>query len=525
MHEIKKYDYSVENLHQIKEYRFGNNWPVVYILEDGREAYIGQTVNAYRRTKQHIEKTEKKKLVSAYIIADQEYNKSAVLDIESSLIKYISADGKYLLQNGNKGLSNHDYYDRERYKAKFGTIWKDLQERGLATNDLFDIENSDLFKFSPYKTLSEDQLQVVKKILGSIEEGKESAHLISGEPGTGKTVLAVFLIKRLLEEKETEDLEVALVIPMTSLRKTLKGVFKSIKGLKANMVIGPNEVVRKEYDVLIVDEAHRLKRRKNIMGMGAFDKVNEKLGLDKHKGNQLDWVMKSAKHKIFFYDARQSIRPADVRAHDFDEYDFTRHSLISQMRVIGGEKYLDYVRNILNNKQDNQIKFYNYDFRLFEDIHEMISAIKEKNEENGLCRVVAGYAWDWKTKDDDSVDYDIEIDGLKLKWNSKTKDWVNSENSINEVGCIHTIQGYDLNYTGVIIGPEFGYDLEEGKFFVDKKKYKDTAGYIGIEDEEELFEYIKNIYKTLLTRGIKGTYVYVSDQGLKNYLKRYLQTI
>jgi hypothetical protein len=522
MHEIKEYEYSIEKLDQIRKYRFGDNWPVVYILEDGREAYIGQTVNAYRRAKEHIEKPERKKLSKAYIIADQEYNISAVLDIESSLIKYLSADGKYLLQNGNGGLSDHDYYDRPRYQAKFETIWKDLQEIGIAKQDLLDIENSDLFKFSPYKTLSEDQLGVVQGLFEYIKGEDSSAHLISGEPGTGKTVLAVYLIKRLLEENETEDLKVGLVVPMTSLRKTLKGVFAQVKGLRAGMVIGPNDVVRDEYDVLIVDEAHRLKRRKNIMGMGAFDKVNEKLGLDKHEGNQLDWIMKSAKHKILFYDAKQSIRPADVRAQDFNDYNFTRHSLTSQMRVEGGEDYLDYIKDILNNKQVEKTKFYNYDFKLFEDIHEMIGSIKEKNEEYGLCRVVAGYAWEWQTKSDDSVDYDIEIDGLKLKWNSKTQDWVNSESSVNEVGCIHTIQGYDLNYTGVIIGPEFGYDLERKEFFVDKEEYKDTSGYRGIENEEELFEYIKNIYKTLLTRGIKGTYVYVSDEGLREYLVKYM---
>jgi DUF2075 family protein/DNA replication protein DnaC len=520
MHEIKEYPYSIENLDQIRKYWFGDNWPVVYILEDGKEAYIGQTVNVYRRAKQHIEKSERKKLTKAYIIADQEYNKSAVLDIESSLIKYISADGKYLLQNGNKGLSNHNYYDRERYQAKFETIWKDLQEIGIANQDILDIENSDLFKFSPYKTLSNDQLEVVKNLISYIDEEESSAHLISGEPGTGKTVLAVYLIKRLLERDK--DLNIALVVPMTSLRKTLKGVFKQVKGLQANMVIGPNDVVKKEYDILIVDEAHRLKRRKNIMGMGAFDKVNEKLGLDKNEGNQLDWIMNSAKHKILFYDSKQSIRPADVRAQDFNDYNFIRHTLSSQMRIEGGEDYLDYIKDILNNKKVEKIKFHKYDFKLFDDINEMREAIKEKNNEYGLCRMVAGYAWDWKTKNDDSIDYDIEIDGLKLKWNSKTQDWVNSENSINEVGCIHTIQGYDLNYTGVIIAPEFGYDLDKGEFFVDKEKYKDTAGYVGIENEEELFEYIKNIYKTLLTRGIKGTYLYVSDEGMRKHLQNYL---
>jgi hypothetical protein len=524
MHEIKEYKYSIEHLDEIRNYRFGDNWPVVYILEDGREAYIGQTVNAYRRAKEHIEKPERKKLSKAYIIADQEYNKSVVLDFESSLIKYMAGDGKYFLQNGNKGLSEHDYFDRKRYEVKFKTIWKELQNIGLVKQDILDIENSDLFKFSPYKTLSADQLEVAETLLEYIKVENRSRHLVSGEPGTGKTVLATYLVKRLLEEEKKKELNVGLVIPMSALRKTLGQVFKKIKGLKVNMVIGPNDVVKKDYDILIVDEAHRLQRRQGIQNVGAFDKVNEKLGLDKYEGNQLDWMMLSAKHVILFYDPNQTIRPADVRAQDFNDYNFVRHRLSSQMRVEGGQDYLDYINDIFDNKKVQRMNFYEYDFKLFEDIHEMIDEVKKKNKKDGLCRVVAGYAWKWQTKEDDSLDYDIDIDGLKLKWNSMTKDWVNSENAINEVGCIHTIQGYDLNYTGVIVGPEFGYNLEKGEFFIDSEKYKDRSGYIGVENEEELFEYIKNIYKTLLTRGIKGTYVYVSDEGLKKYLSRYVVT-
>jgi DUF2075 family protein len=132
--------------------------------------------------------------------------------------------------------------------------------------------------------------------------------------------------------------------------------------------------------------------------------------------------------------------------------------------------------------------------------------------------VVAGYAWDWKTKDGKS-DYDIEIDGLKMIWNSTNSDWVNSKNAINEVGCIHTVQGYDLNYTGVIIGPEISYDPKEHKILIHKDKYLDFNGRRSIRNDEELKFYILNIYKTLLTRAIYGTYVYVADENLRNYLK------
>ncbi|MCD4756467.1 DUF2075 domain-containing protein [bacterium] len=522
MHEIQAFAYKSELLEDIRNHRFGNNWPVVYILGNNKEAYIGETLNAFRRAKQHIENKNRQKLERFYIIADEEYNKSATLDIESSLIKYISADGQFLLQNANKGLLNHNYYDREKYRAKFELVWKDLQERGLVIHDLLEIENSDLFKFSPYKSLSEDQLDVVNSILGTVTQVDNSSHLVSGEPGTGKTVLAMYLIKRLMESKEPKDLTVALVVPMTSLRRTLKKVFKSIKGLKANMVIGPNQVVQKQYDILIVDEAHRLKRRKNIMGMGAFDQVNAKLGLLKYSGNQLDWIKKSSNHQVLFYDSKQSIKPSDIRSTDFNEYNFISHTLVSQMRIEGGEDYLEYVHNLFNHSIQTKIKFYNYDFKIFNNIHEMVDLIHQKEKEVGLARVVSGYAWEWVTKNDDSLDYDIKIDGLKLKWNSVTQDWVNSKNSVNEVGCIHTIQGYDLNYTGVIIGPEFIYDWDSEEFKVDKKQYKDKTGKRGIENEEELLLYIKNIYKTLMTRGIKGTYLYIANIGLRKYLGQYI---
>jgi len=113
----------------------------------------------------------------------------------------------------------------------------------------------------------------------------------------------------------------------------------------------------------------------------------------------------------------------------------------------------------------------------------------------------------------------IEIDNVKLKWNSTIHNWVYSTNAINEVGCIHTIQGYDLNYAGVIVGPEIYYDLKDNKIKIHPEKYFDMNGKRGVEDQKELERYIINIYKTLLTRGIYGTYIYVVDKDLRDYFK------
>ncbi len=522
MYDIKRYNFTKSDLENVKNYRFGNNWPIVYILENGKEAYIGEAGSAYRRAQQHLQNPERLKLHNFYIIADDEYNKSATLDIESSLIKYMSGDGKYLLQNGNGGIQESDYYDRERYQAKFEVVWSELRKRKIASKDLNQIENSDLFKYSPYKSLSPDQLSVVESMLSSIRNNEYNSFLVSGEPGTGKTIVASYLMKLLSTKEWSKDLKIGLVIPMTSLRKTLKRVFKTVKGLDSRMVIGPYDVVKDKYDLLIVDEAHRLQRRVNLTNFPAYDEVNSKLGLK--DGTQLDWIMKSSESQILFYDEFQSVRPGDIRPEELEKYKYQKYKLVSQMRVKGGQDYIKYIKDILNVEQKEKVYFPNYDFKLFDSIKEMKEAIEEKDKDKnyGLSRLLAGYAWEWKTNKDEYIDYDIEIEGVKLRWNSVTEDWVNSPNAINEVGCIHTIQGYDLNYAGVIIGPEMSYDENKNEIVVDRDKYLDFNGRRAISDLKELEIYIKNIYKTLLTRGIYGTYVYVVDKNLREYLRRFI---
>ena len=523
MSEIKTFPFNKEDFDQIKNYKFGKNWPVVYIIEDGKEIYIGETTRLHGRSKEHFDNPERRKLKDIHIITDEEYNKSAVLDIESSLIKYVSADGIFVLQNGNEGLQNHNYYDRQKYVTKFEFAWEKLMEMGLVRNTLENLKNTDLFKYSPYKSLTEDQLFVANKIFEDIQKNQANTFVVNGKPGTGKTILATYLFKYLKEKDETKNLNIGLVVPMASLRKTIGKVFSKIKGLKSSMVIGPNDVVKQKYDLLIVDESHRLQRRKGIMGYGAFDNVNKHLGLD-NTGNQLDWIIKSSKHQIFFYDENQSVKPADIRAEDFRKINAKYYELHTQMRVEAGEDFIKFVDDIFNLKIPQKTKFPNYDFRFFDNIEEMIGEIKIKDKKHSLARVVAGYAWPWHTKPGSisSQKHDIEIDDLKLVWNSTAPDWVNSPNAINEVGCIHTVQGYDLNYVGVIIGPEFTYDIKKNKFSVDREKYFDTNGRNGITDPNELERYIINIYKTLLTRGIRGTYIYVVDENLRNYFKKVL---
>lgn len=520
MSQIKKFSFSSETIDKLKSTSQGENWPVVYILENSSEAYIGETTNLARRTKQHLENPERQVLKNLYMIADSDFNKSATLDIESLLIEHISADGKYLLQNGNGGLQNHNYYDKEKYYEKFEHIWSALRSHNITKHSIFEIRNSDIFKFSPYKALSSDQLEVVMTIDQLISSHSESLSIVRGEPGSGKTVLATYLAKFFANHEHMPLQDVGVVLPMTSIRSTVKNVFKHVKGLKRSMVMGPSEVVKigRKYDLLIVDEAHRLAQRKNLSSYSFFDETNRKLGLDPNEATQLDWILNSARHVILFYDQNQSVKPSDVDQGQFDKLmsrpGCLQLGLKSQMRLNGGIEYVQYVSDLLNQNLQTQVKFDHYDFKLFSDVDDMIQAIKQKDKEHGLCRNVAGYAWKWLSKNDQTL-YDINIGSYRYRWNSVNADWINSKNALEEIGCIHTVQGYDLNYAGVIIGPELV--MKNGKIEFVSGNYKDSYGKHKSKSKDEMLKYITNIYKTLMTRGIMGTYVYVCDDALREY--------
>lgn len=517
MADIQTFSFDQAGFAEIKKFPLGRDWPVVYIIENQHEVYIGETTSAHNRSKQHYENKDRAHLERLHIITDEESNKSATLDLESQLIQYFSAEGTLRLQNGNKGLVNHNYFDRDRYRSKLETIWNKLQDLKLVKRELSDIENSELFKYSPYKALTEDQTAVADELYEAVKAGQPGVHIVNGGPGTGKTILATYLVKLLKEDKKTKNLEIGLVISMTSLRKSIQDAFSYVTGLSRAMVIGPSEVANKKYDLLIVDEAHRLRQRRNITNYRSHDAMNKRLGFDQN-GTELDWVLKSSKQQILFYDENQSVRPADVHLDQFNHLNATHHLLTSQLRVKGGEKYIEFVNSIFDGEENLDAQFSSFDFHIYDDVAKMVEDIKSKNDEFNLCRIVAGFAWPWISRGKPEAT-DIDIDGYKLKWNSTTINWVNSRNAINEVGCIHTVQGYDLNYVGVIVGPELGYDEKSDRLTVHKEHYADSNGWHGVTDPMELERYIVNIYKTLMTRGMRGCYVYFVDKGTEKFFK------
>jgi DUF2075 family protein len=540
------------------------NWPVVYTLSNSNEIYVGETVNAASRLSQHFSSDSKKGLNLVRIFFNSRFNKSACLDLESQLIRLFAADEKFKVLNSNLGISDANYFDKEEYSESFNLLFEELRLQGWLTRTVPELVNSNLFKYSPFKTLNSEQAQAVSSILESLIKSRNTKTagpiVIEGDPGTGKTIVAIYLIKLLqdishLSDENVidsdsvfaeyltsanrdlfKDMRIGLVIPQQALRATLTKVFSKTPGLRREMILTPFAVGSSDerWDLLIVDETHRLGMRAqqphpslNLM----FGNNNVKLfGDDDNKYTQLDWVIQQSRAQVLLMDRAQTIKPADLPRNILEEVIAESKNsgkfikLASQMRVQGGEDYIEFIRKLFTEDPKNNPGFGDYDLKFFDSFTEMREQIIAMEKSHGLSRIIAGYAWDWVSKKDPTVP-DIEIENTKLFWNRTDKDWVNSSTAIEEVGGIHTIQGYDLNYAGVIIGKDLGYDPNTKRIVFNRSNYFDANGKInnkklGITySDDDIRNWVINIYRVLLTRGIRGTYIYVVDPKLREFFR------
>lgn len=553
------------------------NWPVVYLLDQGRggrpsggleDVYVGETLNAEARMLQHLDNAEKRQALSGIrVVLDDRFNKSVCLDLESHLIRLLAGDGAYRVLNRNDGITDSAYYERDLYRESFREVFEQLRAEGIFTRSIPEIENSDLFKLSPYKALTSDQAiaveDIVEGLFADLERDTGELLIVQGEPGTGKTVVAIYLMKLLADiavskpddEPDADSIfadffteghrqllqgfRVGLVVPQQSLRQSIKRVFKRTPGLSQSQVLTPFQVGASDepWDLLIVDEAHRLNQRANqpsgIQNRQFIDITTTLFGTDDTRKTQLDWIRARSRHQILMVDPEQSVRPADLPPEllrslvDEARNEQRHYPLTSQLRVKAGEDYIGWVRSILrpgppdpDAPRVTPRTFEGYDLRFFDDLGEMHDAIRERDAEHGLARLVAGYAWEWKSRNDPTT-YDIALDGRRLRWNTTATDWIASPTSLEEVGSIHTVQGYDLNYAGVIIGNDLRWDEDGQRLVVDRDSYFDKKGKennptLGrVYSDEDLLRYVCNVYAVLMTRGIRGTFVYICNPKLR----------
>ena len=375
----------------------------------------------------------------------------------------------------------------------------------------------------------DDQKVVYEKILEvsnkCLDDNKKRVVVVKGGPGTGKTVVAINLLSRLTNEGQFVQYSSKNSAPRNVYLKKLKGVIK--KSSVDNMFKGSGAYVdapRNALDTVLVDEAHRL---------------NEKSGMFKNLGeNQIKEIIHASKCSVFFIDEAQRVTLSDIgsiqeiKRWAFEEKaEVIEEELLSQFRCNGSDGYLAWLDNVLEIRETANFDLdgIDYDIRILDTPGEVRDIIFEKNKGQNKSRLLAGYCWDWIKEGKNKADvYDINIDDFHMSWNlGNTSTWAIDEESVNEIGCIHTSQGLEFDYVGVIIGNDMVY--RDGNIITDyTERAKTDQSIKGIktiakrnpeEAKKIADEIIKNTYRTLMTRGMKGCYVYCVDKELSNYLK------
>ena len=351
--------------------------------------------------------------------------------------------------------------------------------------------------------------------------------IVNGGPGTGKTVVAINLLVELtnrdLATKYVTKNSAPRAVYEAKLTRTLK------KSRISNLFVGSGaftDTPANSFGGLIVDEAHRL---------------NEKSGLFSNLGeNQIKELIDASTFTVFFLDEDQRIHWKDIgeqsQIRQWAEslgVTVTEMDLVSQFRCNGSDGYLAWVDRVLQVREtaNTTLEGSNYEFKVCTSATELKALIERRNRVSNSARMVAGYCWDWITKKNDPSGYDIQLDGgaFKAKWNLNEDGalWILKPDSVREIGCIHTCQGLELDYVGVIIGPDLV--VRNGKVITDaaKRSSGDSSikGYKGLlktnpaTAHEKADLIIKNTYRTLMTRGTKGCYVYSVDPETNLYLQ------
>jgi DUF2075 family protein len=382
--------------------------------------------------------------------------------------------------------------------------------------------NKEFILIDEQKLVYETALDLARR---SEKEGKKVL-IVEGGPGTGKSVVAINLLVALINEGKLSQYVTKNAAPRAVYQSKLTGTLKKTRfetlfqGSGSFHGCAPNT-----FDVLVVDEAHRLNAKS-----GMFQNLGE---------NQVKEIIRSARTSVFFIDENQKVTTKDIGTKDEirkwakeQHAELIEMALESQFRCNGSDGYLAWLDHILQLRTtaNTTLQGINYDFKVFDNPSELRDFIFEKNKEANKARLVAGYCWDWISKNNTSLK-DISFPGtdFSMPWNFNQESylWSIKPDSVKEVGCIHTCQGLELDYVGVIIGKDLIY--RDGEVLVDpsKRSKGDSSikGYKALlkKNPEEarslLRQIIKNTYRTLMTRGMKGCYVWCEDEELNNYLK------
>ena len=373
-----------------------------------------------------------------------------------------------------------------------------------------------------YETVRKLVERAVRRANDPTKGAEKSVVIVSGGPGTGKSVVAIQLLCNLIAKGYSANYVTKNAAPRNvyfeKLRREkyklsyIKSLFKSSDSFwnaPANLL-----------DCIIVDEAHRLKKKSAIF----------------HGENQVKELINAGRVTVFFIDEDQKITTKDIGSKDeirkwaafygIPVYEGEDLNLVSQFRCNGSDGYLNFLDNLLGIRSTANLSFdYDYEIRLFRSPVKMREALREKNNLNNKSRMIAGYCYEWVTESNPQGDeYDIILeDGFRAKWNFSNSLFAIAPDSFDQVGCIHTTQGLEFDYCGIIMGQDLRY--EDGQVITDPSKEAmsdKSSGIRSCKDKVLADKLIRNTYKTLMSRGQKGCYLYCEDKPLLEYISRML---
>ncbi|MEE8808286.1 MAG: DNA/RNA helicase domain-containing protein [Lactimicrobium sp.] len=553
-----------------KDAKFILRYPTVYIHNlkgsDHYEVYIGESNNIIQRTLQHYETAKQDDTwqhrfvqddnARLFIIGHDHFNKSLTLDVENRLMHYMLGVQKVERIYNRRGNEQDKYFPEEEFNEIFRRIWKQLHHLNA---DLFPeqriIEDTDIFKASPFHKLTDDQKRDKEMILEIIDTALQSQEVgqlifVSGEAGTGKTVLNSNLFYELcnITKPDGSVYNCHLIVNHDQQLKVYQQIARKLgmKSVDKDIVTKPttfinNHLGKPPVDVVFVDEAHLLWTQ----------------GKQSYRGkNQLEDLRHMAKVTVIMFDEHQTLHtqeywdPAYVRKLKMEAMAQKKTKGISyyfeltkQLRIQGSQETVHWIRNFTDHLQLDPIpKDDKYDLRIFDSPDELERAIRAKasNEKTKLSRILATFDWNYidQKKPADGTYWYVTIDDWKMPWNLqlprkadsrkrqkllKEMSWAEQPVSINEVGSTFTIQGFDLNYAGVILGPSVKY--RDGKIVIDPSKSADKKATqyrtLSNGNRAQFGEaFIRNEINVLLTRGVQGLYLYAVDDELREALQK-----
>ncbi len=482
-------------------------WSYAALLEDYNEAV--RSIPVYLKPCAYLHNLSSGSVIQNQIYKDHLEKAPAFLkDDAAKLRSFIKQHIRY----GDKGDIIYEIRDGKISPSKSLADALESMMRG----------NREFLMIDDQKLVYEAAISLSKAATGE----RKQVLIVEGGPGTGKSVVAINLLVSLTSKGKVVQYVTKNAAPRAVYQSKLSGSMSKTR--ISNLFVGSGGYTEAEpntFDALIVDEAHRL---------------NEKSGLYGNLGeNQIKELIRAAKLAVFFVDEDQRVTFSDIGdkaeircwAESFGA-DVHETSLTSQFRCNGSDGYLAWVDDVLQIREtaNQTVNSINYHIEVLDSATQLREAIVEKNGVNNRARMVAGYCWDWVSKNSStSMDIVIPKDGFSARWNLTTDGslWILAPSSVAEVGCIHTCQGLELDYIGVIIGPDL--IVRGGKVQVDPTKRsrgdKSLKGYKTLkknnpaEAEAKAEMIILNTYRTLMTRGQKGCFIYSVDPETNEYFK------